>query len=223
MDPQPSPFERLLQLEEEVAALNDLQLPVALRQQSFSSIPSRQVWPADELLLTRLLRRSPVALAAYQGAADLCASDHQGLSLTAGVSASAFQFCELVGGDAVVWVKQDPPSWVWHSQVFQKLFVIPSGAEYPRPLILQSLPLFKPVVRGQRWTLFQQGEMVPELRSFPEREEQVNLLRRLESMERMLIQQKAQSSLDIGELRTQVRVLQDQIKRLTRLKSNTNQ
>jgi len=145
----PSPLDRLLQLERDVEQLQVHTARPAPPQQPPSASPSRRPWPVDELLLTRLLRRSPEALAAYQAPAELTATTQRGLRLSVAESASVFQFCELIGGDAVVWVQADSPAWVWDSETFQRIFPTALESEGQQDLVLQMLPIFKPVVRGQ--------------------------------------------------------------------------
>lgn len=218
MSTLPSPLERLLQLEQHVEQLLSQQAQPPLPQdQESQPLPSRHLWPVDELLLTRLLRRSPQAIAAYQAPAEFTRTDPRGLLLTTAETGSTFRFCELISGEAVVWVSTDPPSWVWESETFQLLFRTPQGTDSAEDLVLQTLPLFKPVVRGKRWSLFRPGEMVPRDRSFPEQEEQLRLLGRIETLERQLSQQRIQHDAMLGELRSQVRVQQDLLKRLLRI------
>lgn len=218
MDAIPSPLERLLQLEHNVEQLLSRQAqPPLPRDQEGQPLPSRHLWPVDELLLTRLLRRSPQAIAAYQAPAELTRVDPRGWLLTTAETGSTFQFCELISGDAVVWVSADPPAWVWGSETFQHLFRTPPGTDSDEELVLQSLPVFKPVVRGRKWTLIRPGEMVPRDRPFPEQEEQLMLLRRIETLERDLSRQRIQQNAEIGELRTQLRLQQDLLERLLRI------
>ncbi len=218
MDAIPSPLERLLQLEHNVEQLLSRQAqPPLARDQEAQPLPSRHLWPVDELLLTRLLRRSPQAIAAYQAPAELTRADPRGWLLTPAETGSTFQFCELISGDAVVWISTDPPSWVWGSETFQHLFRTPRGTDSNEDLVLQSLPVFKPVVRGRKWTLIRPGEMVPRDRPFPEQEEQLMLLRRIETLERELSRQRIQHNAEIGELRTQLRLQQDLLERLLRI------
>jgi hypothetical protein len=114
-------------------------------------------------------------------------------------------------------VSADPPAWLWGSEPFQHLFRTPRGTDSSEDLVLQSLPLFKPVVRGRKWTFIRPGEMVPRHRPFPEQEEQLMLLRRIETLERQLSQQRIQHDSLLGELRTQLHVQQDLLERLLRV------
>lgn len=218
MNSLPSPLERLLRLEESVERLQSAQAQEPLPQdQECQSLPSRKLWPADELLLTRLLRRSPQVIGAYQAAAELTSTVQSGLLLNTSDTASVFQFCEMISGDAVVWVRNDPPSWVCGSEIFKHLFSTPLGTESSENLVLQTLPLFKPVVSGKRWTLFRTGEMVPSFRPFPEHEEQLILLRRIDTLERQLSKLRIQQNAEICELRTQLLVQQDMLASLLRV------
>jgi len=222
MNAIPSPLERLLQLEQDIQQLQAQQNrsgPALNRVDVVQegAVPARHPWPVDELLLTRLLRRSPQVLAAYQAPAQIEVTAQRGLLLTVAQTSSVFQFCELTGGDAVVWVQADPPSWVWESETFQQIFQTPMGVEEPQDLVLQFLPVFKPVVRGRQWTLFRPGEMVPSHRPFPEQAEQLTLLSRVETLERLITQQMARQETEIRELRARLTVQQDQLDRLLRI------
>ncbi len=217
MDAMTSPLERLLKLERDIEQLQALSVQPAPPQGPLGEPSARMPWPVDELLLTRLVRRSPQALAAYQAPAQLTATAQRGLRLTVAETDSAFQFCELTGGDAVVWVQADSPPWVWQSEAFHQIFATPEGLEGSQDLVLQCLPVFKPIVRGHQWTLFSPGEMVPRHRPFPEQEKQGMLLRRLETLERLVNQQMARREMEINEIRMQLRVQQDQLNRLLRL------
>ena len=79
----PSPLDRLLQLEERVEWLQSLQVqPPLSKDHEYLPLPSRHIWPVDELLLTRLLRRSPQVIGAYQAPAELTCTEKSGLLLT---------------------------------------------------------------------------------------------------------------------------------------------
>ena len=171
----------------------------------------------DELLLTRLIRRSPQALMAYQEPAELTTMANRDLQLTVADSDSVFRLCELTGGDAVVWIQADPSSWVWESESFRQIFSVPKGLDGQPDLVLQTLPVFKPVVRSQQWTLFRRGEMIPRHRPFPEKESQNMLLRRLESLERQVSQEMTRQEHELNELRSELRVQQDMLNRLLRI------
>lgn len=217
MEAIPTPLDRLLQLERDIEQLQAHTARPSPPPEPPGQYPARRPWPVDELLLTRLVRRSPEALAAYQAPAELTPTAQHGLRLTVAETDSLFQLCELTGGDAVVWVKADPPSWVWQSETFQQIFPRPEGLEDSHDLVLQSLPVFKPVVRGQRWTLFSPGQMVPRHRPFPEQEKQMMLLRRLENLERRVSQQMTRHESELNELRSQLQVQQDLLSRLLRI------
>lgn len=214
MDPIPSPFERLLTLEREIEHLKKSRLPEPIRNKSQPTLPPRHIWPADEMLLTRLLRRSPQAIEAYQADAELTTSGQHGMRLNASEITSAFQFCEMIDGDAVVWVDTPAIPAVWSSTVFRALFHSPADPEAPQDLVLQSLPLFKPIARGQAWSLHRKGEMSVQSRSFPEQADQAMLLRRLETLDRRSNQQRLQLQAEIKDLRSQLLIQQTQIQRL---------
>ena len=212
-----SPLTRLLRLEQAVEQLVAANLPEVVRNAIKYPPASRAIWPADQLLLTRLLRRTPEILKAYQAPAQLIISKERGVHLCFSEAVSVFQFCELVGGDAVVWVSPGSPDWVWQSELFRSIFKCPSISELSPDLVLQELPLFKPISRGESWTLHHHGEMVFQARPFPEHADQASLLRRLESLERQVGQRNSKLESNIQELRTQVRVQQSQIDQLLRL------
>lgn len=217
MEATPSPLDRLLLLERDIEQLQAQTARPAPPPGPPGETPARRPWPVDELLLTRLVRRSPQALAAYQAPAELTPTAQRGLRLTVAETDSVFQLCELTSGDAVVWVQADPPSWLWGSESFQQIFPSPEGLEGSQDLVLQTLPVFKPVERGQRWTLFSPGQMVPRHSPFPEQEKQMMLLRRLENLERRVSQQMTRQESELNELRSQLRVQQDLLSRLLRI------
>lgn len=217
MTATPSPLDRLLQLERDIEQLRAQTARPAPPPVFPGLPPARRPWPVDELLLTRLIRRSPQALAAYQEPAELTTTANRGLRLTVAESDSVFQLCELTGGDAVVWVQPDPASWVWECESFQQMFSVPRGLQGQQDLVLQTLPVFKPVVRGHQWDLFRPGEMVPRHRPFPEKESQNMLLRRLESLERRVGQEMTRQENELNKLRSELRVQQDLLNRLLRI------
>lgn len=217
MSSETSPLTRLLRLEQAVEQLVAANLPQVLRNASKQPTPSRAIWPADQLLLTRILRRTPEILTAYQAPAQLLRSKDRGVHLSISEETSVFQFCELIGGDAVVWVSPDSPDWVWQSESFRSIFGFPSTSDLFPKLVLQGLPLFKPISSGETWVLYQRGEMVVQVRPFPEHSDKINLLRRLESLERQVGQRNSKIDSSIQELRAQLRVQQGQIDQLLRL------
>lgn len=217
MDPVSSPLERLLSLERELETLKTLRVPEAIRAQGQVKLLPRHIWPSDELLLTRLLRRTPQAIQAYQGHAELVESEQRGLRLTAAESTSIFQFCEIVDGDAVAWVDRRSMKLAWASKTFQMLFTSPPDVEAPEGLVLQTLPVFKPIARGQTWILHRKGEMLLQSRPFPEQAEQTMLLRRLQKLERRFGEQKVQFEVELKDLRSQLYVQQRLIERLLSL------
>ena len=217
MTATPSPLDRLLQLERDIEQLRSQTAKPAPPPGPPGESPARRPWPVDELLLTRLIRRSPQALTAYKEPAELTTTADHGLRLTVAESESLFQLCELTGGDAVVWLQADPPSWVWESESFQQIFSVPKGLDGQHDLVLQTLPIFKPVVRGQQWTLFRKGEMMHRHRPFPEKESQNMLLRRLESLERRVSTEMTRQEHELNKLRSELRVQQDLLNRLLRI------
>lgn len=222
MQSDPTPFQRLLRLESALEQLLEAQLPDQARRPLHEPCP-RAIWPSDELLLTRLLRRSPDVLDAYQAPAELTESEGLGLRLTSSSRSSPFLFCELLSGDAVVWIASFSPDWLWSSATFLRLFApLPDGHQ-PDSCTVQTLPLFKPVERGQSWTLSRRGELVSRLNLVPEQAEQAQLLRRLSLLEQLNLHQRVKFESQIHELQIQVRVQQEQIDRLLKLRSIQNQ
>lgn len=218
MQSDPTPFQRLLRLENTLEQLLAAQLPDHARRPLHEPC-TRAIWPSDELLLTRLLRRSPDVLDAYQAPAELIETEGQGLKLIGSNLSSPFLFSELLSGDAVVWIASSPPDWLWSSATFRRLFApLPEGHKGDSCTV-QTLPLFKPVERGQSWTLSRCGELVPQLNFMPEQAEQAQLLRRLSLLEQLNLQQRVKFESQIQELQVQVRVQQEQIERLLKLRA----
>ena len=122
----PTPFDRLIRLEKLVS---DLQLRAGPQHPPSPiehSLLERHQWPADELLLTRLVRRSPEALKAYEAPAELTQTDSQGVLLKASSGSSPFRLCELQNGDAVVWLSAEHENWIYDTDIFRCLFHAPS-------------------------------------------------------------------------------------------------
>jgi hypothetical protein len=218
MQSDPTPFQRLLRLEKTLEQLLAAQLPDHARRPLHEPC-TRAIWPSDELLLTRLLRRSPDVLDAYQAPAELTETEGQGLRLTGSSQASPFLFSELLSGDAVVWIASSSPDWLWSSTIFRRLFLPLPDGHHGNSCSIQTLPIFKPVERGQSWTLSRPGELVPQLNPVPEQAEQVQLLRRLSLLEQLSLQQRVKFESQILELQIQVRVQQEQIDRLLKLRA----
>jgi len=213
-----SPIERLLRLEGRVDQLSQAVGPLGqLTADLDKTSRKRAIWPADEWLLTRLLRRSPIAISSYLAPAELTQTADGGLRLTSAPTSSPWLFCELTGGDALVWLTPDPPSWIWDSEVYTSLFGRHQQGTDGADLILQRLPVFKPVVRGRDWALVHPGEMVPRQRRSVAEEEQVELLRRLEQLERHTRQQSARTQAELSQLKATLRVQQDLLDRVLRL------
>ncbi|MEY3326566.1 MAG: hypothetical protein RL044_519 [Actinomycetota bacterium] len=218
MHSDPTPFQRLLHLESTLEQLLAAQLSDhAIRP--LHEPWTRAIWPSDELLLTRLLRRSPDVLDAYQAPAELSVTEGQGLRLTGSHQSSPFLFSELLSGDAVVWIGRSSPDWLWSSAIFRSLFLPLADGHNGDSYTVQTLPLFKPIERGQSWTLSRRGELVPQLNLVPEQAEQEQLLRRLSLLEQLNLQQRVQFESQIQELQIQVRVQQEQIDRLLKLRA----
>lgn len=216
MSSEPSPLSRLLRLEQTVEQLAKASLPDSIQVAMKSPRPARATWPADPLLLIRLLRRSPQVVAAYQSPAQLSVTKHGALHLSAQTTSSLFCFCELLDGDAVLWLDQRPPDWIWESEIFRSVFQSPTPSADDR-LVLQELPLFRPIERGERWVLQRRGEMVVQARPFPEQNDQATLLHRLDSLERQVVQQHTRHESLINELRAQLDSQQGLIDQLLRI------
>lgn len=219
MQTDPTPFQRLLRLESTLEQLLAAQLPDHARR-PLQETCTRAIWPNDELLLTRLLRRSPNVLDAYQAPAELIETEGQGLRLSTSSQSSPFLFSELLSGDAVVWIASSPPDWLWTSAILRRLFLPLPDGHHGDSYTVQTLPLFKPVERRHSWTLSRRGELVPQLNLVPEQAEQAQLLRRLSLLEQLNLQQKVKFESQIQELQIQVRVQQEQIDRLLKFRSH---
>jgi len=217
MSAEPSPLSRLLRLEHAVKQLVAANLPDSIKEATKSNHSQRAVWPADQLLLTRILRRSPQVLEAYQASAQISVSMDNGTHLSLSDTNSVFKLCQLIGGDAVLWLDQSPPDWVWNSESVRSVFDFPDDSSVSSRFVLQELPLFKPLVRGESWVLHRRGQMVCQLRHFPEQAEQATLLRRLESLEREVIQHNIKSDSIIKELRSQLNAQQSLIDQLMQI------
>ena len=141
MSSKPTPFERLLTLEHLVGELR-AQLNPSTSNLEESEPPQRHLWPADELLLTRLIRRNPEALRAYESAAELNQTEDQGVLLKPIAGSSPFRLCELPAGDAVVWVTKEHENWLYDTEVFRSVFKVPAASASDEHLVLQLLPGF---------------------------------------------------------------------------------
>lgn len=224
MEPSTSPFARLLHLERDVELLKtQLAQPSVPADSSRQDPHKRHVWPADEVLLIRLLHRSPEALAAYQSPAHLFHPDSQNLILTDSESGSVFRFCELSTGDAVVWIQDKPPQWVWESDTCRRLFTFAGDVSDANPMTVSALPLFKPIVRGTKWTLFRSGEMIPRQRPTPEQGQYESLVQQLETLQRHFITRTARAEQEISDLKAELRVLNGIVERLLKIRSMSDE
>jgi hypothetical protein len=220
MTNDPTPFDRLIRLEKLVA---DLQLRAGPPQPPSlieHSLPERHQWPADELLLTRLIRRNPEALKAYEAPAELTQADSQGVLLKAISGSSPFRLCELPNGDAVVWLSPEHENWIYDTEIFRCLFNVPSISDKDRTLVLQSLPRFVRKVQGREWTLETSGEMLPKDRPFVEKAEQAELELRVQKLEQVFARMRGSLDAELVAIRSNVQLLQDQLDRLLRLQDN---
>ena len=219
MTNDPSPFERLIKLEHLVSDLQGKLNPSALIIKEIS-FPQRHIWPADELLLTRLIRRNPEVLKAYESPAELIQTDDHGVTLKPITGDSPFLLCELPSGDAVVWISKDHESWLYNTEIFQSIYKAPDGHENNEPLVLQALPHFIRKVQGREWTLERCGQMIPKSRPFVEQANQAELEQRIQRMEQTFARLRGKLDSELSALRSNVQVLQDQMNRLTKLNSD---
>jgi hypothetical protein len=216
MTTEPTPFQRLIRLENLVSGLEEkLHHPTPSVDES--ALPQRHVWPADELLLTRLIRRNPEALKAYEAPAELIQAEGKGVLLKDVPGNSPFRLCELTNGDAVVWLAREHEAWLYNAEIFRLVFEVTDGSGGNEPLVLQLLPRFTRKVQGKEWTLDRPGQMIPTSRPFVEQADQAELERRIQKLEQTFARMQGRFDSDIGALRSHVQVLQDQLNRLLML------
>jgi len=221
MTSEPSPMSRLLRLERAVEQLVAANLPDSIKETAKGTPSPRSVWPADQLLLTRILRRAPQVLEAYQASGQILVSNEKGTQLSFSDTNSVFKLCQLIDGDAVLWLDQSPPDWVWQSDALRSIYDFPGDASASSGLVLQELALFKPLVRGETWSLYRRGKMASQPKPFPEQAEQATLLRRLDSLERQVVQQSIKVESTITELRSQLRAQQTLVDQLLQISENS--
>ena len=223
MSSSPTPFERLIRLEHQIGQLQfQISSPPPPPPPITVTKPERHVWPADELLLTRLIRRNPEALEAYQSAAELTKSEGQGILATAISGASPFRLCELQSGDAVVWISPEHESWLYKSEIFRSVFKVPTKPETDKLLVLQTLPRFIRKVQGREWTLEQQGEMIPQGRPFVTQREQAELEQRIQRLEQTIARMRGSYEAELDSLKSAVQLISDHLGRLSRLQPSDN-
>lgn len=217
MEVQPSALDRLLALEARLEQIERKWL-------AFEDCPSLEslgrtqpIWAGDEGLLTRLLRRSPIALSAYQSNAELSTRPINSLILQQSDQSSPFQFCELSNGDAVLWISEKAPAWAYESSHCRQAFKFLNPNGEGQVLTLHRLALFKPIIRGEKWTLVQQGELSATESPYPEEADHINLSIRIENLERQLLRLSSQQEVTLRELRLQVQTNQEEINRLLSL------
>ena len=219
MTSEPTPFERLIKLEHLVGELQ-AQLTPSIPSLEESTPPQRHLWPADELLLTRLIRRNPEALRAYESPAELNQTEDQGVLLKPIDGISPFRLCELPTGDAVVWVSKEHENWLYDTEIFRSVFKAPTTRANDELLVLQLLPRFIRKVQGREWTLDRRGEMIPRSRPFIEQADQVVLEQRIQRMEQTFARMRGTLDSELSSLRSHVLILQDQLDRLLRLRGD---
>ena len=219
MTNDPSPFERLIKLEHLVSDLQAKLNPSTLTIDE-SSLPQRHIWPADELLLTRLIRRNPEVLKAYESPAELIQTDDHGVTLKPIAGNSPFLLSELPSGDAVVWISQTHESWLYDTEIFQSVYKAPDAPENDEHLVLQTLPRFIRKVQGREWTLERCGQMIPGSRPFVEQADKAELEQRMQIMEQTFARLRGKLDSELSALRSHAQILQDQLNRLTKLNGN---
>jgi hypothetical protein len=216
----PTPFERLIRLEHLVdnfQAQLSFPQPPAIDE---TSLPERHKWPADELLLTRLIRRNPEALKAYEAPAELIQTAGETVSLKVISGNSPFRLCELPNGDALVWLSQDHESWLYTTEIFRSIFKVPSTLGTDAKLVLQLLPRFIRKVQGREWILEREGQMMQMNRPFVEQAEQAELEQRIQRLEQTFARMRGSFETDLRSLKSHVQILQDQQDRLLKLNAS---
>lgn len=221
MNFQPSPLERLLALEARIEQLEHKELGIEGSPWMQSVNRGLPIWPGDIGLLTRLLRRSPIVLSAYQNNAELSTRQNNTLILERSDQSSHFQFCELSDGDALLWINEKAPEWVYESSLCRQAFKIRNQSGEEQALTLQRLALFKPIMRGEKWTLVQQGELTTKSNPYPEESNHINLTIRVENLERQILRMSSQLDVALRELYLQVQTNQEAINRLSSLSRKT--
>ncbi len=219
MSSSPTPFERLIRLEQLVDHLQHQTIPPLPPSTFDGSRPDRHVWPADELLLTRLVRRNPEALKAYESAAELTQSDGQGVLATAISGISPFRLCELQSGDAVVWLSADHERWLYETEIFASVFKTSVKPGVDNTLVLQVLPKFIRKVQGRDWTLEHRGEMIPKGRPFIDQKEQAELEQRIQRLEQAMARMRGAYEAELVALKSSVRLISDHLGRLSRVQA----
>ena len=220
MTSDPTPFERLIKLEYLVGELQ-AQLDPSTPNIEESAPPQRHLWPADELLLMRLIRRNPEALRAYESPAELNQTEDQGVLLKPIAGISPFRLCELQTGDAVVWLSKEHENWLYDTEIFRSVFKSPNPRAQHGLLILQLLPRFIRKVQGREWTLDRRGEMIPRSRPFIEQADHAELEQRIQRMEQTFVRMQGKIDSELGYLRSHIQILQDHLDRLFKLRADT--
>lgn len=219
MTSEPTPFERLIKLEHLVSELQ-AQVNPSTPSIAEDAVPKRHLWPADELLLTRLIRRNPEALKAYEAPAELIQSADQGVLLRCIAGSSPFRLCELPTGDAVMWLSQEHESWLYDMEIFHSVFKSPDSREKDESLVLQLLPRFIRKVQGREWMLERRGQMIPKNRPFLEQASQAELEQRVQRLEQNLARMRGSLDDNLSSLRSQLQILQEQFNRLLKLRAD---
>ena len=219
MTSDPTPFERLLRLENLVSELQ-AELNPSTPSIEENAPQHRHLWPADELLLTRLIRRNPEALRAYEAPAELIQTDEQGVLLKAIGGSSPFRLCELSNGDAVVCVSQDHERWLYETEIFRSVFKAPNSPGKDEPLVLQTLPRFIRKVQGREWTLERSGQMIPRSRPFAEQADQAELEQRIQRLEQAFARLRGKLDVEFSALRSSIQLFQDQLDQLLKIRGN---
>lgn len=219
MTSDPTPFERLIRLEHLVNELQAELNPLTPTIEE-SAPPHRHLWPADELLLTRMIRRNPEALRAYEAPAELIQTNDQGVVLKAIAGSSPFRLCELPTGDAVVWVTQEHENWLYETEIFRSVFNAPDSLEKDETLVMQTLPRFIRKVQGREWALERSGQMIPRGRPFVEQAYQAELEQRIQRLEQAFARLRGKLDVEFSALRLSVQLFHDQLNQLLKIRGN---
>lgn len=209
-----TPMERIIRLED---LLDELQATLIGERSGTTAAPAPHqqkplaIWPADELLLTRLWRRSPGALSAYLRQGELFTTGNGDVLLEKTDRKTYIGFCEVASGDALLCVPPNAPDAVFASLACKQAFKIPEGHKIDSGASIQTLPLFRPIERGKRWKLLRAGEI--NLNGFSPLDETENLalLSRLEKLERNQAKLAANQQVAIQDLKNQLAILQEQM------------
>lgn len=209
-----TPMERITRLED---LLDELQSTLIGERSGTTAAPAPHqqkpfaIWPADELLLTRLWRRSPSALSAYLRQGEMFTTGNGDVLLEKTDQKTYICFCEIANGDALLCVPPNAPDAIFASLARMQAFKIPEGHKIDDSTSIQMLPLFRPIERGKRWKLWRAGEINLNGYSPLNETENLALLSRLEKLERNMAKLAANQQVAIQDLKNQLAILQEQM------------